>query len=308
MDLSRWMSETAVTFPARNLLQTIMPGTHDACSYGITSNSTEAPGAGIPTWVEAVRASAADVGALLAGWSKAQGLSIAAQLRVGVRYLDIRITLRDGVPWTCHGLLSVPWRDVEAEIVEFINVSPHEILILDFHEFYAMNSGQVNLFCREVVRRVRQRAIPPEQLHYPLIELQQRGRNLVLRCDHPDVSHWPETALFIRTGLLESPWANTPDLEALRRFLDARVRQRRDGTLFVSQAVLTETLGIVLTGLVQPPSNLRELAAVTNPAVLQWARSWPRHLVNIVMADWVDEDWSRGVIELNYLDGHHPSP
>jgi hypothetical protein len=300
MDLSRWMSEVAAVFPTRTLFDTITPGAHDACSYGITPGSTEVPGAGIPPWVQAVRERSSDVGAVLAAWSKAQGLSVGAQLRAGVRYLDIRITLHDGVPWTCHGLYSVPWKDVESDIVQFIDSCPREILILDFHEFYAMNSGQVNLFCRGVVERLRQHAVPPAQLRDPLVELQRRGYSLVLRCDHPDVSHWPETALFIQTGLIDSQWADTPDIEALRRFLEARVRQRRDGTLFVAQGILTENLEAVLRGLVEKPSSLQDLAAVTNPAVLLWAASWPRDLVNIVMADWVEELWCRKVINLNY--------
>ncbi|KRX99550.1 DDRGK domain-containing protein 1 [Trichinella pseudospiralis] len=78
-------------------------------------------------------------------WGRCQELNVTDQLRLGIRYFDVRVAF---LPGECeqsldifllHGLYGRPIKEVLNEMYTFIIDHPEEILILDINHFYNFN-------------------------------------------------------------------------------------------------------------------------------------------------------------------------
>jgi len=127
-DYSNWMVETL--FDDQLVIDIAMLGAHDAFTNKINygSNIDFASASGIQTGIP---------GALIKGFSvkqsKTQVSDVAALLKHGIRYFDIRLTYNDReAEWyTSHTYFSEPFANILDSIVEFLAENPGEFLILD---------------------------------------------------------------------------------------------------------------------------------------------------------------------------------
>ena len=82
---------------------------------------------------------------------------ILTQLQYGVRFLDFRVAQQNEVPygaamvyWGCHDWLSIPLAVPIAQIIQFLQTNPNEIIILNIKNLYgeksAMSAGDQSKF------------------------------------------------------------------------------------------------------------------------------------------------------------------
>ena len=101
------------------LLDIIIPGSHNSTSYSMREK------------YYGIFPNLPDM------YAKCQELNLISQLLCGVRYLDLRVTIKEGELIFCHGKVS--GRGVEPILLEqlllFNEVFPEEVVILDFQKF-----------------------------------------------------------------------------------------------------------------------------------------------------------------------------
>ena len=138
-------------------------------------------------------------------WIKTQSLSLAQQMKYGIRVLDLRIGQKSpGDYIICHDKFSTSYSLEEAlkEVKDFINSSSKEVIILDFHRFVNLDnrgSYDYDQLKQQISFNLSGYCLPPSSVGDTLTSIwsspagSQRGRVVVAwNADNPDHSYmWP---------------------------------------------------------------------------------------------------------------------
>lgn len=130
-----WVHRVYAEDGAQTLGDVLFPGTHDSASYGVAVENGISPHSGellVSLWDLPGGDAEGGSQSRVVGWAKTQNLTIAEQLDAGVRYLDLRVTERDGVLLTWHSVYSVPLSLVLDELVAFSAEHPREPIVISF--------------------------------------------------------------------------------------------------------------------------------------------------------------------------------
>lgn len=215
----RWMTDIAGSLGSRKLCQVRMVGSHDAGTFGISSQSSfgpDAPGVlrdGANWWKGWLQWAARPI---THGWARTQSLSILQQLLVGSRYLDIRVApnVHDrGRFYVTHSLMSVPFADVVRDICSFYTDGlggEKEIVTLDIQKVLGFDTSD-EAACRAFFHELK----PLEGLMFPStlgpscrMEKIWRTPFRVLCCIGLDCAYAPDY-VHMRPAVLKSPWHNS---------------------------------------------------------------------------------------------------
>ncbi|XXQ38016.1 Phosphatidylinositol-specific phospholipase C X domain-containing protein [Plasmodiophora brassicae] len=304
---SSWMHDMRAYVANVPMVDLTIPGSHDAGSFAITDESPVAPD-GIP-YMESISRLPL-VGHLAkqvaARWSIAQGRTILEQLRSGIRYLDLRVTVGShAVPpvarddsdplvkdlFIMHELIGGRIVDAIAQIAQFLDENPHEVVLVDFVRVLDVDRARLQALYDHLEQTFSHRLAPvviPAQ-RVTLQSLWQTRRQIIVFRDCNET--WPlmleRPWLWPRNVVLDSPWADVPTIGGLRPRLDEFVERRNATKWFVLQGICTEDSGVIERGLFQSPKTLRESASIVTPSVLDWMHSWPP--LNIIMVDWAED-------------------
>jgi hypothetical protein len=242
---ARWMTEMAGDIGDRNVTELAILGTHDSATYGITHESGYAVDAptGIPGLPQFLQATAKHI---TAEWAKTQAHTVLEQLRLGVRYLDIRLSSRsDGRGtvslWVSHGLYSVPFSDVVRDVVAFINGGAggdvaqatdanREVFVLDVQKIWGFdrNPSMHALFLEAIAPLELAVVRRPHGIHTPLAALWAAGQRVFVL--YPGSSACDVHPGLIRRGdaTIRSWWFNlnsvAPLVSSVRGELELRRR------------------------------------------------------------------------------------
>ena len=127
------MAEDASILREMTLADVVLPGTHDAGAYALTSKLM--PGARFPTpWEAAAIAIAEDLGInvdrVITPWALTQSLDVLAQLEFGYRYVDVRAGW-NGTGWYAHHAeVGVPVTDILHDVHTFMQEHPGEVVVM----------------------------------------------------------------------------------------------------------------------------------------------------------------------------------
>jgi len=88
-------------------------------------------------------------------WSTNQSLSTEGQLRAGIRYFDIRIGAKPGTEqlFAVHGLYGPAITSCLADLSQFLDSHPKEIVVLDFNHFYGLDSSAHDKLIEDLINR-----------------------------------------------------------------------------------------------------------------------------------------------------------
>ncbi len=292
-----WMGAMSAQIGGLPLNQIILPGSHDSDSVSIPPFGTQAPapaGAFAPDALDPTDPLSsletllpfALLQRLSAPWSRAQDLTIAAQLSAGVRYLDLRVCA--GPPahpglYACHGLYGAPLTAAVLDPVSrFIVAHPTEIVVLDFHDFSASgspNSMPIGLH-QELAAQIHSAFLgmlvapgPLKAAITPAAIRQTTGRVIVLYNNNQIVranpDFWPYSDTIIA-------WPDTTNLGVLQQRVKTNLLCRCDalhtvpassGAFFDLQLQMTPGRNVLLPGTFGAARirSLRDLAASNIP-------------------------------------------
>lgn len=87
-------------------------------------------------------------------WAITQHLNAAQQLEAGVRYFDLRFSLKRSAGQTqfyfVHGLFAEVVQKPFLEILDFLNHNPREFIIFDCQHFYDFHSDDYKELCNKI--------------------------------------------------------------------------------------------------------------------------------------------------------------
>ncbi|KRY79802.1 PI-PLC X domain-containing protein 3 [Trichinella pseudospiralis] len=232
-------------------------------------------------------------------WGRCQELNVTDQLRLGIRYFDVRVAF---LPGECeqsldifllHGLYGRPIKEVLNEMYTFIIDHPEEILILDINHFYNFNDELHRKFLGQLEHLFNGKFIPaPPSLSLNQVTVdyaQQHGFQLLLFYQQKLAEQfsfiWP-------SSYIASPWANTNNVQHLWQYTEHILINRDqilpNGGFFVTQCILTPTWWNIVRHF---KKSLRTvMAAKTTEQAVSWLKKNNVLLMpflNIVIVDFV---------------------
>lgn len=131
---AHWMADVFVEQADAPLGQILLPGAFNSSSYACALDhgiSPDAPAAVLALWDDDPPEDH-DNRPRIVAWSRTQGRSLGQQLLDGIRFLEINVTVRDGVLTTWHSVYGVPLAEVLDEVVAFSVAWPDEVVVLSF--------------------------------------------------------------------------------------------------------------------------------------------------------------------------------
>lgn len=231
-------------------------------------------------------------------WSKTQDTSFTDQLRIGVRYFDLRISVRNGDFYLSHTLYAQRVQDAFTEIKSFLNCHPTEVILLDINHLYGFDSATTHEKLVSVIRQVFGNELCPYQNIFQ-VTLEhiwsQKQQVLVFYHDSDTTARhhflWPASNI-------TSPWPNLSNENDLLRYLNDRLWLGRNNDIFyVTQAVLTPDADFILT---HYEGSLKQDMSLSS-RFLSWLQS--KHSgydgINVFIMDFINESYTASVIELN---------
>lgn len=127
-----WMGEVFAEAPDTALNRILLPGTRNSTSYACEQEYGISPLS--PEWVLALWGDGdandnQELRQIVVDWAKTQDQSVGEQLIDGIRSMQLRFTLKDGVLTTWHSVYGVPATEVFDDIVSFATAHPTEAVV-----------------------------------------------------------------------------------------------------------------------------------------------------------------------------------
>ena len=244
-------------------------------------------------------------------WAKTQNLSVREQLHAGIRYFDFRVASHPATLEVrfVHGLYGGQIVSALREVRNFLDLNPHEIIILDFNHFYNMSPSAHSMLLADLHTILGDKLVPPPfsisnykmwgatlqalwQSPYRVIVLYHEDENIG---PYPNI--WPGT-------YIEAPWANTYSINTLLETLESdyiNKRRSSNDTLYCWQGVVTPSAKHIASS---PLSGLKHRSSQATREFTKWVKDkipGPQE-INICVADFVEKhDFIPTVIRLNGL-------
>ncbi|XP_054268613.1 PI-PLC X domain-containing protein 2-like isoform X1 [Macrosteles quadrilineatus] len=304
MSLNNWMSQLDESLKNIPVINLAIPGSHDSMSYTIKPTSDIAPDNEQIVLLLA-RVFGSPSRRVIHRWCATQELTLLQQLNLGIRYLDLRISTKEGDTklYAVHGLYGDEIYPHLQTLNNFLEEFPEEIIILDFQHFYNFSDETHELLISMIKNTFGGKLCP---LPWDIMTV-----TLTWMLDHG----YRVIAIY-RDGLVEkhaelwpgvrwpTPWPQTTNSDALLKFLNKTMAHRPKNAGFVTQCLLTPDTKFVIH---HPCGELRsKCSKPCLQAVIPWLKQQRPGLrgINVVITDFVEmggDLFSKVVIGLNDL-------
>ena len=311
--LESWMSSLSPKIRDKKLSQISIPGTQNSGSYPIKIGSpmtdlycylsglTDSNGEISPSMMNFVRA----VGP---GWTKTQDHSIEEQLRMGHRYLDLRVYCDEGKYFLHNFFIGSNFTNELLNIAEFVGQQQEEVVILHIKSVSNCDESSVRHLLQFIEKTFGEKLVKsPSKIDFipSYAQLVDNGTTVIVAIPHAQLQDVEKFDWIWDDNRIVDPWANTASEEKLKTFvIDKMGEARQTGTLFVSQMVLTPTTDSFNAGLAGTgPTNLREMALKLNKAFRRWIGDFRQLETNIFISDFAKKSLIRKIIDMNFKKG-----
>lgn len=128
---SDWMGSYRGLLGGKRLRGLCLPGTHDTACYRFDNKlGGDAKPAVVALWTYLDMGGSLGMRKFIKKMALTQSLDVPAQLRAGVRYLDLRFYLEDGVYYATHTLRADPLILIADQINAFLHDHPLEVVVV----------------------------------------------------------------------------------------------------------------------------------------------------------------------------------
>lgn len=284
--LKSWMKDINDTVKVNDI---IMPGSHDAGTYGMS-------------WL-----------------GSTQHLTIEEQLNLGVRYFDLRVNKTGNDYVIFHSIINgTKFDPILDSVVKFIDENPSETLLLDFQHFKNDSDDYVY---NEVSEKLKDKLVIQDETKDELRFIDElslkdaRGKCIVFFGD--DSKYTNEKHIFSRNDdectkkgqALDSCYISEFHGYDSRTFIEGplkiyaskineKIVDEGHKGIFVLQCQLTDK-SLVLG----PYHKERGHEENMNDHIENLAKTNYFHLVNVIMRDFLDENKTQSIIHLNETKG-----
>ena len=204
---SRWMLDSKSSIQKKHITKIIIPGSHIANGYSVTSNNPICIGEispqsytnnGIISQNLLKYGNTSDsIQQLFIDQLNTQEVDINTQLKYGIRYLDIQVCLQNNVFYTSNLYLTDTFNDVTHQIKSFLSSNPSEIVILDLDnnlraEYGYLNESDIAQLHNNLVDTFGSLIIPKSESSSNIGQLQNKHYQLIILSSNPILSTYPD--------------------------------------------------------------------------------------------------------------------
>lgn len=239
---AHWVADTFADHPEIPIGKILLPGAFNSTSYTVDPDagmSPDAPSVVIALWGEDGDTANEANRERIVGWAKTQGRSLHQQLEDGIRFLEINVTLKDGVITTWHSIYGVPLGDVLEEVVDFSLEWPDEVVVVSFG--LSIDADAWPLFTDALLAPHqgvsfcdRLYSGPEEAALLPLGDLQESGRNLVWTISGDLRTYLESRGCVPANGTTDRTWSITDRTEGVEAALASSVDSRDPNHLLIN--------------------------------------------------------------------------
>lgn len=312
VDKAHWMEQLYKDRPHTRIRDMVIPASHDAGAYAMSSSSDIAPGE--TGWYNLAKS-------VVAAWGNTQNQNAYQQLQGGIRSLDLRVLHHKGQPVIVHGLVSVSLETMLIDIQRWVREHPKELVILEFAKNPVTQAEQEHmhqLVMQYLGDRVLDNAYTPST--FTLSDAWQANKNVVLLTSagylHQSYNSWWNAGAY-----LEGVYGDTTSLSSMHASL-INGRGNRPGlnnqnpdkwhNISITFTPAADAISRGIFGKLidafsreDTPRNLWELTQQLKFAAAEWIPGWVAEgkKVNFVSADFYQETKIVDVaIAMNYPD------
>lgn len=223
-----WMTNLPTPFKSMPINQLCLPGTHNSGAYNLDLahpivNSTSSFSKTLKL-VKKLRY-LPFLKYKIASFTLCQDYTIYQQLKMGVRFLDLRLSYRDNgdistlplMPevdehvsnfYITHTFTCIPLHDALSDIVKFVTEYPTEIIILSIKPDWEHRSVMISAY--PVIKNYLVNYLAPSQITFPSISrMNLNGHSIIMFYDTLNNEYsW-------NINLLNNPWFNTNNTDEL---------------------------------------------------------------------------------------------
>ncbi len=237
-DFSDWMEKNADYIKTKKLKEITIPGSHDSGTSEINEDSIISHDCSyLEVFLKELSAKVFGK-KFLVEWSKTQDFSILHQLKIGIRYLDIRLCRINGNIYVCHGLTSVELCVALTQIKDFLKENTKEIIILDIQHIYGFSGSQSDEILEQINHIIGQKLYPSSGVSLSDVKISdiwEQNKN-VLAVITDDVK--TDSPYFTRSKNLTSEFFNVQKYGDLKEKISQETAKKHDKP-WVLQCVLT---------------------------------------------------------------------
>ena len=298
-----WMTSLPEYISSRPITTLAIPGSHDSFTsfLNVTAPFAQNTDQVIIDIINKFEHTEKIAKRVTKNWGVTQNVDIATQLSFGIRYIDIRVMRKiddtEKQFWTAHSLYAVSVKSILEDSRDFVRENPGEIVFLDMNHFYGMDVSDHDDL-HDLIVSILQETLYTGNYDFDklgLNEIKLSGNVVVI---YHDSLYQP----FVPGNGISSPWSNTQDPDSLIDFLDTQLKNERpNGVLYVSQGVNTPDGKVIAH---QPFKGLRKWESSIISPLSNWILAQHAddnvHGVNIVITDFVTEEFVDQVVYLNY--------
>eukprot|EP00746_Dinoflagellata_sp_MGD_P020783 gnl/MRDRNA2_/MRDRNA2_148438_c0_seq1.p1 gnl/MRDRNA2_/MRDRNA2_148438_c0~~gnl/MRDRNA2_/MRDRNA2_148438_c0_seq1.p1 ORF type:complete len:344 (+),score=45.03 gnl/MRDRNA2_/MRDRNA2_148438_c0_seq1:2-1033(+) len=305
--LSDWMGDLQEHLGPQIMPNVILPGSHDAGSFSLTTKEVApfAPGC--------TKSRFAFLWSPVTGpWAKTQRDDYKSMLENGCRYLDTRVCYdekRDLIR-TEHSLMGFAIEELFQQVKQFVDAHPKEIVVVHlrhfrFQDYYDMPAEQHIKLLEMIPKSFDNDILVHEnEWNLPMQELWAKGRKVLVMYAHKVQEVYQSYQYVVpRTRINGELWCNAQSVQELEDKLDEFLGKCEGlQAFFKLEACITPDTGLIvrgiLSGIFYPifrrawcplfrPKAIHEIAAMVAPNLEEWVtkKKTEGHRINIVSFD-----------------------
>lgn len=244
-DVMRKANEQNSAFGDSKVYEIGILGSHDAMSDKITKDSEIDYGDDVPDLGPLIHLGL--VRSIIANYCRTQSKGLYEQFKAGVRYVDGRITCKNGVFYTSHGMISDKLENYLRELITFLLDNPGEFIIFHIAQ-YNKTEGNTENDLAEYMQNVKVTRDGRDYSIYDFINYNtykdfsdvtyndvtrngQKGGLIIVSKFQGRVSN-PSLSNFFRYRQYYSTWYNKPDHKLLLSMVDDAVQKYKGVAAF----------------------------------------------------------------------------
>ncbi|MDP2310414.1 MAG: hypothetical protein Q8P18_30635 [Pseudomonadota bacterium] len=246
---AHWMADVFADRPDAQVGRILLPGAFNSTSYACDAAngiSPDAPEIVLALWGAEDTPDDDPNRQRVVDWAKTQGRPLGQQLEDGIRFVELNVTLKDGVVTTWHSVYGVPLDDVLDEVVAFALAWPDEVVVLTFG--LTLDSTDWPLLADSLTAPRGDGASlcdlvydgPEDAALASLSDVRASGRNLIWAPDG-ELRTWLDTRgdCPLSHGTTDRIWSITVTPEGVESAIDASVGTRDPQHLLVNDFVFS---------------------------------------------------------------------
>ncbi len=180
------MTENFEILKNKKIEELYIPGTHDSACYSMNYNTRSTLYSKLDFLFQLI----GPLFCITNKFTQTQSMSIYNQLMLGVRFLDLRICMYDGVYYCSHSYMCGPLENYLYQINKFIDENPGEVIIVGYKPDYPHRNSitdpdDLHRFIRGSLRHVNQNNL--DSLKNMSLSNILTGGNIVLWNEFPSM-------------------------------------------------------------------------------------------------------------------------